>query len=222
MENIVYTKTFPAPPVVYEEILRYAAAPVDEMDLLKACLLEASEEMQYKVCYLELPIEHTEKGVNFGPFTLLGETAKKYLAGCHAAILFAATIGIGIDRLIAKYGAISPSKALFMQGLGAERIESLCDAFSKEMEKSCAEKGAYTRPRFSPGYGDLPLSVQEDIFRVLTPHRKIGLSLNESLLMSPTKSVTACIGISKTACRGEEKHTCTICGKKDCAFRREV
>lgn len=51
------------------------------------------------------------------------------------------------------------------------------------------------KPRFSAGYGDLPLEVQKDIFRVLDCPRKIGLTLNDSLLMSPTKSVTAIVGI---------------------------
>ena len=221
MENIVYTKTFSAPPVDYDEIRRYAGAAEAETELARVCLSEALPKLSYKVCYIEFPIEHTEEGVTLGVFTLPGETAKKHLAGCYAAIVFAATVGIEMDRLIAKYGALSPSKALFMQAIGAERVESLCDAFAKEIEAEYAARGGYTRPRFSPGYGDLPLSVQKDIFAVLVPHRKIGLSLNESLLLSPAKSVTACIGISKTRCAGDEKHTCSICGKKDCAYRRE-
>ncbi len=222
METIVYTKTFPAPPIGHEEILRYAGAAEKDKEIIEACLSEVLPKLSYKVCYMELPALHTEDGVSLGAFALSGETAKKHLAGCHTAIVFAATIGIEMDRHIAKYGRLSPSKALFMQAIGAERIESLCDAFSKEMETEYAAKGAYTRPRFSPGYGDLPLSVQGDIFAVLSPHRKIGLSLNESLLMSPTKSVTAFIGVSKTACAGEEEHNCIICGKKDCAYRRDV
>ena len=50
------------------------------------------------------------------------------------------------------------------------------------------------RPRFSPGYGDFPLTAQRDIFAILDCPKRIGLSLNQSLLLSPTKSVTAVIG----------------------------
>ena len=78
------------------------------------------------------------------------------------------------------------------QALGAERIESLCDTFCNDMNN---ELGVRLKPRFSAGYGDLPLEVQKDIFRVLDCPRKIGLTLNDSLLMSPTKSVTAIVGI---------------------------
>ena len=73
------------------------------------------------------------------------------------------------------------------------------------------------RPRFSPGYGDLPLELQKDVFRVLDCPRKIGLSLNESLLMSPSKSVTAIIGIGKGDVEAENK--CSACEKTDCAYR---
>ena len=49
--------------------------------------------------------------------------------------------------------------------------------------------------RFSPGYGDLPLEFQREIFRALDVPRRIGVSLGSSCLMSPSKSVTAIVGI---------------------------
>ena len=52
----------------------------------------------------------------------------------------------------------------------------------------------FFKPRFSPGYGDLSLEVQKEIFSLLDCPRKIGVSLGDSLLMTPSKSVTAIIG----------------------------
>ena len=144
---------------------------------------------------------------------------KKNLRGCRKIILFAATIGLGTDRLIARYSRTSPAKALCFQAIGAERIESLCDVFNKEVSQQCRRNGFFTRPRFSPGYGDLPLDVQKSIFSVLDCPRKIGLSLNESLLMSPSKSVTAIIGLGDNPCE-HEKENCIRCSKSDCQFRR--
>ena len=95
------------------------------------------------------------------------------------------------------FGKISPAKALIFQAIGAERIEALCEAFARDIHDRCGKIGAATGPRFSPGYGDLPLDIQKNIFAALDCPRKIGLSLNESLLMSPTKSVTAIIGIKE-------------------------
>ena len=76
---------------------------------------------------------------------------QKNLKGCCRIILFGATVGLELDRLIARYGRLSPSKALCFQAIGAERIESLCNAFNDEIDEIFREQGMYTRPRFSPG-----------------------------------------------------------------------
>ena len=110
--------------------------------------------------------------------------------------MFAATVGLELDRLIARHSRLSPARALALQAYGAERIESLCDAFLRNVQSECASEGITLRPRFSPGYGDLPLSFQRTLFETLDCARKIGLTLNESLLMSPTKSVTAIVGLT--------------------------
>ena len=101
------------------------------------------------------------------------------------------------------------------QAIGTERIESRCDEFCNYIEK---EYG-YTAPRFSAGYGDFPLDIQKEIFDVLDPGRKIGVTLNQSMLMSPSKSVTAIVGI--TDCEKKViEHNCKICSKTNCSFRR--
>ena len=72
----------------------------------------------------------------------------------------------------------------------------------------------------------MPLEKQKDIFALLDCNRQIGISLNESLLMTPSKSVTAIFGISdkgdnvsnnKLAPDGKK---CAGCNKKDCGFRK--
>ncbi len=182
---MIYTKTFDAPPVDRREILRYAGvrgnAPEIE-SLLEECLKEAEDKLTYQVCYSDFPLEFNEYTTNLGFAETNSKALRKSLDGCQSIILFAATVGIGIDRLIARYAVLSPTKSLLFQAIGAERVEALCDAFSP-------------LPRFSPGYGDLPLELQRDIFAALDCPRRIALSLNESLLMSPSKSVTAIIGV---------------------------
>ena len=105
-----------------------------------------------------------------------------------------ATVGIELDRLIIKYSHLSPTKALLLQALGAERIEALCDTFCTDMQNTLK---IALKPRFSAGYGDLLLDTQTHIFGLLSLPKHIGLTLNDSLIMSPTKSVTAFIGIQE-------------------------
>ena len=189
----VYTKTYVAPPINRDELLRYAGVKGNAEDvesLLDECLGETGG-LIYKICYAEFPIIKGDL-LDLGFTKIHSDTAEKGLCGCDSVIIFGATVGIAIDRLIAKYLVLSPAKALLFQAIGAERIESLCDLFCSDMARDRA-----IRPRFSPGYGDLPLEVQKDIFAVLGCEKHIGVTLNGSLLMSPSKSVTAMFGVKK-------------------------
>lgn len=196
--NTVYIRSYAAPDWNRKEILRYAGVRGDapELDaLLRDCLEEIEPRLVYGVCYREFPVVRYGSYLDLGFVKTESEGLKKNLLGCEEIVLFAATVGLGIDRLIARYATVSPTKALLLQAIGAERIESLCDEFCREIAQEKAREGYVTRPRFSAGYGDFPLEAQREIFAVLDCPRKIGLTLNESLLMSPTKSVTAIIGV---------------------------
>lgn len=171
--------------------------------------------MSYQVCYRELPVTITGDLCQLGPLSLRSVKLARNLQGCCRVALMGATLGVGIDRLIAKYGRISPAKALMLQAIGAERIEALCDAFCAWLN---GETGLHLRPRFSPGYGDLPLSVQAELFPLLDCQRRIGLTLTDSLLMSPSKSVTAFVGLSSEQ-NERVKQGCSACAMQDCAFR---
>ncbi|MBR7165451.1 MAG: hypothetical protein IKD18_04145 [Clostridia bacterium] len=176
------------PPICEREILRYAGSfekdPQTEA-LLQECLEEAKEIFAYRICYRFL--EEKSDLLKLPPL-------QRYFSSCKKRVVFAATVGVEIDRLIAKYGRISPAKALMFQALGTERVEALCDAFCKELERESQMKALR---RISPGYGELPLSLQKEIFPLLDCQRQIGLTLGSSLLMSPTKSVTAFVGLKE-------------------------
>lgn len=182
--NNVSVKSYDAPPVNEREILRYAKCSDDATEmisLMRECLKECEGVLTYNVCWsvADLKTDSADLARNLASHN------------CTRTIIFAATVGLGIDRLIRKYERLSPTKALFMQAIGAERVEALCDAFEKEITRNAV----YHAPRFSPGYGDLPLTLQTDIARILDMAKHIGITLNDSLLMSPSKSVTAIIGI---------------------------
>lgn len=195
MNITVITKKYKDLPLREREILRYAGCRTEEagvMSLIQECLQEAKNNLVGQICYAELPLSVCGTVCDFESFSLQSEQLAKNLSGCTSVLLMAATAGVGIDRLIAKYGRIAPSKALMFQAIGAELVEAVGDTFGREFE---AERVCRLRPRFSPGYGDLPLEAQKDIFAVLDCAKRIGLTLNDSLLMSPSKSVTAFAGI---------------------------
>lgn len=187
---MVQRTEFSAPPVDRQVIFRYGLCrQPDEAteELLGQCLNAALPVLSYRVCWLETPVTVRGSVCDFGDFQLTSRRLASHLAGCKTAVVFAATVGLEMDRLIAKYSRLSPAMGLMLQAVGTERIEALCDTFCAELKNA--------RPRFSPGYGDLKLSAQRIIFDRLDCPRQIGLTLSDSLIMSPSKSVTAIVGL---------------------------
>lgn len=196
----VFSLSFAEPKINEKEILRYMASLTGGEEihsLVDECLTEVLGMLEYKVCYAVLPVEIDGSIITLPCGRIESKNLAKNLSNCGRSIVFAATIGIGIDRLISKYSRLSPSKALCLQAIGAERVEALCDDFCKKIEKEYKMNGENLKPRFSPGYGDLPLETQKMIFSLLDCPKRIGVSLGESLLMSPSKSVTAFVGITE-------------------------
>ena len=140
----VITKSFSDVPICEKEILRYAGsreANEGVSELLREALEEALPRMSYKVCYCVLPVKIAQDMCDFDVFSVKSEKLAKNLEGCATVMIFAATVGIEIDRLITKYGRLSPSRALMMQAIGAERIESLCNAFNSEVSSYAEKRG---------------------------------------------------------------------------------
>lgn len=196
----VFVKEFPAPAICEKEIFRFAGVKKPDASLtslLNECLSALAEKISYRVVFSVFPIEKTEKGISLGFMESEAKTVQKALLGCEHAVLFGATIGLEADRFLLKQSALSSAKALLSQAIGAERIEALCDTFWQDIADAAREKGYAANRRISPGYSDFPLSAQKDIFAALACEKSIGLTLNESLIMSPSKSVTALFGLKK-------------------------
>lgn len=221
-------------PINKNEVWRYSGYMgltdnIDEQiqNLLDEVIDELRGKLSYRVCFRRLNISF-EKGELTIPFSTSSKDLAKCLKGCNEVIIFAATIGLEIDRYIAKYQRFSPTKALLIQALGAERVEKLCDVFCAEYKKQAESEKMFTTKRYSPGYGDLPLEAQKDVFRLLDCNKYIGISLGNSLLMTPSKSVTAIFGLkNKTknnddsiCVDNENDEKCNQCTNVDCEYRR--
>lgn len=224
MQSAVLVKKIDLPDIDLSEVARYTG--VRELDddykkLILKCYTEVQDEISAKVSYRRLCIKVSDGEVDFGYFKVKSSDLAKNLRGAKEAIVFASTIGIAIDRKIKKYSKVSQTCALVFQGIGAERIETAVNLFDKEIKNEIKKHGQTAILRFSPGYGDFSLEHQREIFFLLDCERKIGLTLNDSMLMSPSKSVTGVIGI-KDGEMQTEKSGCAVCKKEDCQFRRRL
>ncbi len=160
-------------------------------DLVEEVAALARKAVVPKACYCRLPVTITEDSICFGGLLQTkSQSLSRHLARCSQAYLFCATIGPGIDRQITA-NRLSPARAVAWDAAGTTLVEQWCDDL-------CAYFGGEQRSRFSPGYGDLPLTLQQPLLELLDAQRKVGVCMTDSLLMTPTKSVTAIVGLVDT------------------------
>jgi len=187
-------KSFLLPDFDRGEILRYAKTNSAEGLPLEECLSEM-KDIKGSVVFAEFDVKKADDLISLGFSETSSKDLSTALGDSKKVLVFAATVGILPDKLISKYSKISPTKAVLLQAIGAERIEALCNAFCKERAEFYEKSGLKLKPRFSPGYGDLSLNFQKDIICALNCNKLLGISLTDSLLMMPSKSVTAIVGI---------------------------
>lgn len=193
MINII---ELPLPEVNTREVERYLGIKASTSEV--SALIARAQELiapyiKTTAVYRTFDISIDGDECDLGFARVRSHSLARNLLGCSAVILVCATVGLEIDRLIKRYEVISPSLSHAISALGSERVEALMDSFCC----LASERFGKIKPRFSAGYGDFELVHQRDIFTALEPHRTIGVTLTDSLLMSPSKSVSAIIGICR-------------------------
>ena len=174
-----------------KEALRYAGVKGEADEKLLELYAEAkaliSECVFPKAVYKVVEVSYFEDGVYLGEDKIHSAGLKKFLGTAQKAALMAATAGIEADRLINRYSMVTPSLALMLDALSAATVESLCN-------KLCG--GCFMveeQRRFSPGYGDFPIEYQRKMIEHLKADLNIGVTLTNSLMLAPSKSVTAVV-----------------------------
>lgn len=183
----------------------------DQMEvLMDECEKMVLEKAAPKFLYIELDLPCDA--------IMGGRDIANHLDGCEKAILMCATLGAEIDKLIRINQISDMAKAVVLDSFSSVAVEQVCN----RVDEIIAEKyaGYNMTFRFSPGYGDYPISLQQDFLRMLDAPRKIGLTTNENFLLMPTKSVTAVLGLSKNPIE-RKKRGCAICNMRGkCRFRK--
>ncbi len=149
---------------------------------------------------------------------LRGTGAARMLETCDQAALLACTLGARFDLSLTALQARDMARAVIVDACGSALVEQGCG--EAEAELSARFPGRYLTDRFSPGYGDLPLELQGDICAVLDAARRLGLTVTESLLLNPVKSVTAVIGLSDRPQMARIRG-CASCQMRECCALRK-
>lgn len=185
------------------EVLRYLGykremIKEEDISLAKKHIEKARETFVARAVYERFTVTvHGDGTIDMPYGSIVSESLTRNLEGCREIYIFAATIGANFDRMMQRSRMVSMSEAAILQAVGAAAVEEFCDMLNRDLEAEAFLNKEKLRPRFSPGYGDLKLENQKGVFSVLDPFKYAGITLNDSLLMSPEKSVTAIIGIEK-------------------------
>lgn len=165
------------------------------IDQLKDVCDRALEQIQPRVTIRRFSIEH-DGGFASCAFVPQGEDVRAMLAPCTEGILLAATLGAQSERLLLREQAQGSAQAVLMDAVLSAAIEAVCDQAEHELRDEVQRRGMYLTDRFSPGYGDMPLAQTREICEILAASKTIGLTVSQSGIMIPRKSVTAVMGVS--------------------------
>ena len=149
---------------------------------------------------------------------LPGEMAARMLGGCAQAAVLNCTLGAAFEALLRAEQARGMARAALLDACGSAWVEAGCDEAQAEI--SARFPGLHPTDRFSPGYGDLPLSLQRDICGALDAPRRLGVQVTDSLLLNPSKTVTAVIGLSDRP-QPARIRGCAYCDlRENCQYRK--
>ena len=206
-----------------EEALRYLGIRQADGETRRlaeetAALLEERLCPRYLWRAFRISAEGQEIRLDGTNIRLPGTLAAKMLSECESAVLLVCTLGAGFDRMMREWEARDMARAAVMDACGSAWTETVCDEAEKEIRSRFPDR--FCTDRFSPGYGDLPLNLQADFLKETDAGRKLGITVNESFLLLPCKSVTAVIGLSSRPQRARIRG-CAYCGlTENCEYRK--
>lgn len=210
------------------EVLRYLGYKNQELDsitnkLIDDSISEITNIIEKKSTYKIFDIRKSKgkiwiKDTNL---SLVGNDIKEHLKHSESIILMAVTLGNEIDRIIRYYEKMSMTKAMILDACASAAIEEICDRVNDELKTLVSQKGKTLTSRFSPGYGDLAIDIQNSLLDLLEVKKTIGLTVTSHNILIPRKSVTAILGIIDEKDKKEEEVGCGNCLKnKECNFRK--
>ena len=206
-----------------DEALKYLGAAGAQDTALRKDVERVARELEERVtprsAYHDFDCVETAEGflLPAAGLSLNGGLAKRMLSGCSRVILLCCTLGEAFDALLRAAQARDMARAVMLDACGSAYVEAACSAAEEAI--AARHPGQYLTDRFSPGYGDLPLSLQPQLLQALDAPRRVGVTCTDSFLMIPAKSVTAVLGLSDTP-RPSRIRGCAFCSMRDhCPYR---
>lgn len=169
-----------------------------EYNNVHAILEKLSEVTREQVLFKTYDLNKEEHRMFLESKILMGSSVQTFLGSPTKIIVCATTLGNEVDQLIRRESIMSISTAVLFDTAAMVVIEEQLDKWMKTLGETEVFKDKFLSARFSPGYGDMPLTMQSDILQELEAQKRIGLTVSDSNILLPKKSVTAVIGVYDT------------------------
>lgn len=148
----------------------------------------------------------------------VGRDVTELLRSSFKVILFAVTLGNEIEMEIRKLSFTNLSMSVVVDATASAAIEAFAEEIDRSFQKEFSE--FYLTDRFSPGYGDMPISIQNDFLNAINAKKEIGITTTAEGIMTPRKSITALMGVSKEV-QPHRHRGCENCRLfRNCEFRK--
>ncbi len=144
---------------------------------------------QKRVAFFDVELVNNGVKLLGANLTLNGNLATKHFDSCGQIIVVLATMGMESERLLTKTFAESSENAVVLDACLTATLESYLDSIEEDLQSV----GKLTT-RISCGYGDLALSYQKELIKLVNGSA-IGVYINDSFMLNPNKSVIALIGV---------------------------
>jgi hypothetical protein len=191
--------------------------------ILEACRAEGRALLRPRAWHRRVAIAGIEGArvvVGDGP-AFTSRALARVLAGSKELVAFVVTIGPALEREVRRRTASGDyPEALMLDAVGSVAVEELAERVRRAVEAGARAIGAGCSNRFAPGYGDWDVREQAALFALLRgANAELAVSLNESCLMNPLKSLSGVIGLGEGVHRIAES-PCHLCAKPNCLMRR--
>lgn len=207
-----------------DEVLRYMGCPPDKAEpstraLVEGCAQQILSAIHPRWAYRVFDITPEEDGLRLSCGLLLpGQDLKNHLKDCQQAVIFCATISAQVDALVRQAESGDMLRALALDCCASAAVEQVCDLAELEVQSLFPN---HSFPyRYSPGYGDLPISLQNDLLTLLDAPRRVGLCASASHILIPRKSVTAILGVAKGTIQTNQRSCLGCPAHESCQYRK--
>lgn len=201
---------------IKENALKYLGYDHQSIDvhlhqLIDECIEEIDKMSSFKVTYRKFPLSFHPLKIDEIDLNIDYPDLNQLFQNCHDVVIIACTLGLQFDQKAHYYSHIDMTKATVLDAVASSYLEAKCDTFENN---NFIGKRTF---RFCPGYGNVPIELNKELARIIESYKKIGLTVQESNILLPQKSMIGLIGLGDL----KKEKSCLNCFHiKDCDFRK--